>query len=130
MSKTRTELNILFKSILDICFKIHTMYGPGMLESFYESVLCYELKKVGIHCQRQVPIRVNHDGVEIGIGYRIDVLVENEIIVELKSKLSLVEAEHKQIITHLKTANKRLGLLVNFGETHLKNGIHRKVNEF
>jgi len=64
----------------------------------------------------------------MGIGYRIDILVEEEIIVELKSKSALVEAEHKQIITHLKTANKRLGLLVNFGEAHLRDGIHRKVN--
>ena len=130
MRKTNAELNALFKQILDICFKIHTMYGPGMLESFYESVLCYELQKAGIAYQRQVGIKVKHDDQEMGLGYRMDVLVENEIIVELKSKLSLVESEHKQIITHLKTANKRLGLLVNFGEAHLKDGIHRKVNGF
>ena len=130
MNKAREELNTLSKKILDICFKIHTMYGPGMLESFYESVLCYELGKAEIAYQRQVPIHVEHDGVPMGIGYRMDVLVENEIIVELKSKFSLVEAEHKQIITHLKTAKKRLGLLINFGEVHLKNGIHRKVNKF
>ena len=129
MRKTRNELDILFKNILDICFKIHTMYGPGMLESFYESVLCYELGKAGIAYQRQVPIHVKHDGQKMGLGYRIDVLVEDEVIVELKSKLNLVEAEHKQIITHLKTAEKRLGLLVNFGEAHLKDGIHRKVNK-
>ena len=130
MRKTNAELNALFSQILNICFKIHTQYGPGMLESFYESVLCYELKKAGISYRRQVGIRVKHDGEEMGLGYRMDVLVEEEIIVELKSRISLSEADHKQIITHLKTAGKKLGLLVNFGEAHLKDGIHRKVNGF
>lgn len=128
--KNRNELNIIFKKVLDICFKLHTMYGPGMLESFYESVLCYELGKAGMNYQRQVPVQVSHDGKLMGVGYRLDVLVENEIIIELKSKLSLVEAEHKQILTYLKTYNKRLGLLVNFGEAHLKDGIYRKVHRF
>ena len=68
--------------------------------------------------------------VRSALGYRIDILVENEIIVELKSKMLLVETDHKQIITHLKIAGKRLGLLINFGEAHLKDGIHRKVNNF
>ena len=130
MKKTKNELNTLFKKILDICFEIHSMYGPGMLESFYESVLCYELEKAGIDYQRQLPVYVKHDGQLMGIGYRMDILAENEIVIELKSKTSLVEAEHKQIITYLKTAKKRLGLLVNFGEAHLKDGIHRKVNGF
>ena len=130
MTMTNTELNTLFKRILDICFAIHTQYGPGMLESFYESVFCYELAKAGIAHQRQVGIRVKHDGQEMGLGYRIDVLVEEEIIVEIKSIRTLTEVDHKQIITYLKTAEKRLGLLVNFGEAHLKDGIHRKVNGF
>ena len=130
MKKTNAELEHLFKHILDICFTVHTQYGPGMLESFYESVICHELAKAGIPHQRQVPIPVIHDGVQMGIGYRIDILVAEEIIVELKSIRSLTEADHKQIITHLKTADKRLGLLVNFGEAHLRDGIHRKVNNF
>ena len=130
MKKSNTELNALFKRILDICFTIHTQYGPGMLESFYESVICHEFSKAAISHQRQVPVHVIHDGAEVGLGYRMDILVEEEIVLELKSKSYLVEADHKQIITHLKTANKRLGLLVNFGEAHLKNGIHRKVNGF
>ncbi len=130
MKKTRDELNALFSKIIDICFEIHTQYGPGMLESFYESVLCYELEKAGINCLRQVGVKVKHDGQNMGLGYRIDILVENEIIIELKSKMLVVEADHKQIITHLKIAEKRLGLLINFGEAHLKDGIHRKVNNF
>ena len=130
MRKTKDELNALSRSILDICFKIHTLYGPGMLESFYESVLCYELGKAGIPYQRQLPVHVRHDGEPMGLGYRMDVLVENAIIVELKSKLALVEAEHKQVITYLKTSDKRLGLLINFGEARLKDGIYRKVNGF
>ena len=130
MMKNRAELNKLFSKILDICFEIHTQYGPGMLESFYESVLCYELEKAGINFMRQVGVKVHHDGKNMGLGYRIDILVENEIIVELKSKMLVVEPDHKQIITHLKIAEKRLGLLINFGEAHLKDGIHRKVNQF
>jgi GxxExxY protein len=130
MRKTNDELNALSRQILDTCFYIHNTYGPGMLESFYEAVLCYELGKLGLTHQRQLGITVLHDGQEMGLGFRMDVLVENEIIVELKSKEKMVEADHKQLITHLKTANKRLGLLVNFGEVHLKDGIHRKVNGF
>lgn len=130
MRKTNDELNILFKRILDICFKIHTMYGPGMFESFYEAVLCYELEKAGIAYHRQVGINVIHDGADMGLGYRIDVLVENEILIELKSKESLTEADHKQTTTYMKLKDLRLGLLINFGEAQLKNGIHRKVNKF
>jgi GxxExxY protein len=129
MRKTNTEIELLFKSILDICFKVHTQYGPGMLEGFYESVLCHELSKAGIPHERQVPVKVMHDGIPMGIGYKIDILVADEIIIELKSIRMLTEADHKQIITQLKTADKRLGLLVNFGEAHLKDGIHRKVNK-
>lgn len=130
MSKPNNELERLFKKILDICFAVHSFYGPGMLESFYESVICHELTKAGIFFRRQVPVHIVHDGVEMGIGYRIDILVEEEIILELKSIRSLSEVDHKQILTYLKTADKRLGLLVNFGEAHLKEGIHRKVNNY
>ena len=102
MRKTNDELNILFKRILDICFQIHTMYGPGMFESFYETVLCYELEKVGIAHQRQLGINVMHDGQDMGLGYRMDVLVENEILIELKSKERLTEADHKQTTSYMK----------------------------
>ena len=130
MRKTKDELNALFKQILDICFKIHTMYGPGMLESFYEAVLCYELGKAGIAYQRQLDIHANHDGKEMGLAYRMDVFVENEILIELKSKETVPESDHKQTITYLKLKDLRLGLLVNFGVLHLKDGIFRKVNKF
>ncbi len=130
MRKTNDELNSLFRRILDICFKIHSMYGPGLLESFYEAVVCYELNKAGIACQRQLGFSPMHDGTDMGLGYRMDVLVENEILIELKSKEKLTEADHKQILTYMRLAGLRLGLLVNFGVLHLKDGIHRKVNGF
>jgi GxxExxY protein len=130
MKKTSEELNALSKRILDICFEIHSLYGPGMLESFYEEVLCYELSKAGIPYEQQYGIYPTHDGIKMGLGYRIDVLVEDEIILEIKSVEALSEVHHKQLITYLKVANKRLGFLINFGSVHLKDGIHRKVNGF
>ncbi|MFM9946498.1 MAG: GxxExxY protein [Saprospiraceae bacterium] len=130
MKKTSEELNALSKPILDICFEIHSLYGPGILESFYEEVLCYELSKAGIPYEQQYGIYPTHDGIKMGLGYRIDVLVEDEIILEIKSVEALSEVHHKQLITYLKVANKRLGFLINFGSAHLKDGIHRKVNGF
>ncbi|MCF8244189.1 MAG: GxxExxY protein [Saprospiraceae bacterium] len=130
MGKTNDELNVMFKRILDICFKIHTMYGPGLLESFYEAVLSYELTKAGISNQRQVDVYVKHDEVNMGLGYRMDIFVENEILIELKSKEKLTEVDHKQTLTYMKLKGIRLGLLINFGVLHLKDGIHRKVNGF
>ena len=130
MGKTNDELNVLFKRTLDICFKIHTMYGPGLLESFYEAVLSYELTKAGISNQRQVDVCVKHDGVNMGLSYRMDILAENEFLVELKSKQALTDVDHKQTLTYMKLKGIRLGLLVNFGALHLKDGIHRKVNGF
>ncbi len=130
MEKTSNELNLISKRVLDICFKIHSLYGPGMLESFYESVLCYELTKAGIPHEYQYGIYPIHDGIRMGVGYRIDVLVEDEIVLEIKSVEALSEVHHKQLITYLKVAGKRLGFLINFGSVHLKDGIHRKVNGF
>ena len=130
MRRSKEELNSLFTRLLDVCFQLHTNYGPGMLESFYEAIICHELTKAKISFKRQVGIKVVHDGINMGLAYRIDILVEDEIIIEIKSKSDLAEADHKQIITYLKTTNKRLGLLVNFGVAHLKDGIHRKVHRF
>lgn len=123
-------MEAIFSQILDICFYIHSLYGPGLFESFYEAVLCYELDKNGLSFQRQVGIHPRHDGHDMGLGYQIDILVEEEIIIELKSKEKLTEVDHKQILTYMKLANIRLGFLVNFGASKLKDGIHRKVNKF
>lgn len=95
MMKTIEEREALFKKILDICFFIHSEYGPGMFESFYEAVLCYELEKCGIACRRQLNVAALHDGKDMGLAYRMDVLVEDEILVELKSKESRKSKVHK-----------------------------------
>jgi GxxExxY protein len=88
------------------------------------------LEKAGIAHQRQLDVHVEHDGKDMGLAYRMDVLAENEILVELKSKEQLTAADHKQTTTYMKLRDLRLGLLINFGEAHLKDGIHRKVNNF
>ena len=106
------------------------MYGPGLLESAYEALLSYELKKKGLAVERQIAIPISHEGVELDTGYRLDLLVENSVIVELKSIETISDVHHKQLITYLKFSDKRLGLLINFNVVSLKNGIHRKVNKF
>ena len=127
-SSNAAEINLLVTRILDICFKIHSQYGPGMLESFYESVLSYELTRHGIQHECQVPIRVHHNGHPVGIGYRIDILVEDTIILELKAVETLAPVHHRQTLTYPKIAGKPLALLINFGAHHLKDGIFRKAN--
>ena len=128
--KTRAELNELSQKALDAAFKIHTKYGPGLFESAYEAILVYELKKMGLSVRKQVDLPLVHEEVVLPMAYRIDVLVENELIIELKSVEELAKVHFKQLITYLKLSNKRLGLLINFNVDSLKDGIHRKVNNF
>jgi len=128
--KTRAELNELSQKALDAAFKIHTKYGPGLFESAYEAILVYELKKMGLSVRKQVDLPLVHEEVVLPVAYRIDVLVEDELIIELKSVEELAKVHFKQLITYLKLSNKRLGLLINFNVDSLKDGIHRKVNNF
>ena len=116
------------KQVLDAAFRIHTALGPGLLESVYEVILAHELRKVGLGVERQTPISIRYDGVTFDEGFRADLLVEKLVIVELKSVQALNAVHGKQLLTQLRLANLRLGLLINFGEEHLKNGIKRVVN--
>lgn len=120
--------NQLSKIILDAAFRVHTKTGPGLLESVYEVLLAYELRKQGLQVQRQVPIRIRYDDLVFDEGFRADLLVEDKVIVELKSVEQLVRVHSKQVLTQLRLSQRRLGLLINFGEVHLKNGIERIVN--
>ena len=120
--------NQIEKQILDRAFKVHTALGPGLLESVYQVILAHELHKVGLVVQRQRPIPIQYDGITFDEGFRADLLVENLVIVELKSVQSLIAVHGKQLLTQLRLANLRLGLLINFGEEHLKNGIRRVVH--
>ena len=120
--------NELSKIVLDAAFRIHTKLGPGLLESAYEAIMAYELNQRGLAVQRQVPIPICYEGLTFEEGFRADLLVEDKLIVELKSVERLAPVHGKQVLTQLRLSKKRLGLLINFGEVHLKHGIERIAN--
>ena len=115
--------------VLDAAFKIHTCLGPGLLESVYEAVLAYELTNRRLGVRRQVPIPIRYEGLQFDEGFRADLLVAEKVIVELKSVDALVPVHAKQVLTQLRASGHRLGLLINFGEVHLKDGIKRLVHK-
>ena len=123
------EINDISGQIVDSCYKIHVATGPGLLESVYQAMLAYELKKRGFDVVEQYKIPVMYDGVEIGNGYFSDLLVENLVIVELKSVERIHPVHAKQLLTYLKLAKKPLGLLINFNVPLIKKGITRIVND-
>jgi len=120
--------NEISGQIVDAAMKVHTALGPGLLESAYEGCLAYELRKRGLKVAVQVGLPVVYEGVNIDVGYRIDLLVEDVVIVELKSLDKLAPIHEAQLLTYLKLSGKRLGLLMNFNVVHLKDGIKRMVN--
>ncbi len=120
--------NEISKLVLDTCFNIHKQYGPGMFESVYEEIFCYECKKTGLSFVRQKGIKVIHDGKEMGIGFIPDIVICEKVIIEIKSVQNLAEVHYKQLLTYLKITNLELGLLINFNVPLLKNGIHRIAN--
>lgn len=120
--------NDIAEIIVDACFKIHTTLGPGLLESVYESVLAYELQKRGLSVVRQLALPVVYDGIVLDEGFRIDLIVEDLVIVELKSVEIVVPVHKKQLNTYLRLSGKKLGLLVNFGANLIKDGITRIAN--
>jgi GxxExxY protein len=120
--------NELAAVAVDISFKIHKQYGPGLFESVYEEIFVYEWNKLNLAFARQKGIKVIHEGVEMGIGFIPDIILENKLIIELKSVESLAEVHFKQLLTYLKLTNIKLGLLINFNVPLIKNGIHRIVN--
>lgn len=115
------------KAVLDAAFKVHTSLGPGLLESVYETCLAYELHKRGVLVETQVVLPVVYDGVRVEAGLRLDMLVEKCLIVEIKAVENIVPIHEAQLLTYLKLASIRLGLLINFNTIHLKYGIKRKV---
>ena len=118
----------VFKNILDCSFKVHTALGPGLLESAYEECLFYELKQSGLSVQKQKALPLVYKEVKLDAGYRIDLLVENKVIIEIKSVETLADIHLTQILTYLKLSECKLGLLVNFNVKHLKDGIKRVIN--
>jgi GxxExxY protein len=122
------KTNDITQAVLDAAFHVHTKLGPGLLESVYEIVLAYELKKRGLRVERQKPIAIQYDDLAFEEGFRADLLVEDKVIVELKSVEKMAVVHPKQVLTYLRLSGKRVGLLLNFGEARLKDGIERIVN--
>ena len=116
------------KQVLDICFDIHRNLGPGLYESVYEEIMCFELLNRGVIFERQKIIPVEWKGKRMNLGFKTDLILEGKLIVELKSIEFLLPVHHKQLITYLKLTNIKLGLLINFKEALLKDGIKRIVN--
>ena len=114
--------------IVDVAYKIHTTLGPGLLESVYGAVMAYELEKRGLHVARQVPIPIVWEAVHLQEGFRADLIVEGKVIIELKSVEALAPIHKKQLLTYLRLAQKRLGILLNFNTALIKDGITRVVN--
>ena len=120
--------NPISQQIVDAAYQIHQTLGPGLLESVYEVVLAYELRKRGLKVERQLPVQVVYDGICFEEGYRLDLLVEGKVIVEIKSIETITPVHKKQLLTYLRLLDKRLGLLINFNEELIRNGISRVVN--
>ena len=122
------EENRIAREIVDGAFKVHTTLGPGLLESVYERALTHELTQRGLSVACQVPIPVAYDDVMLEVGFRADMVVNDTVIVELKSVEKLDRVHYKQTLTYVRIAGKRLGLLINFGSEYIKDGIHRIAN--
>lgn len=121
------DIEKVFKNILDCSFQVHTALGPGLLESSYEECLNYELIQAGLKVKKQQPLPLIYKDIKLNIGYRVDLLVENSVIVEIKSVEALADIHLAQILTYMKLSECKLGLLVNFNVKHLKNGIKRVI---
>ncbi|MBA3018760.1 MAG: GxxExxY protein [Proteobacteria bacterium] len=120
--------NEIAKIVVDAAYHVHRRLGPGLLESVYEAVLAYDLKKRGMKVERQVPVAIVFNGIKFDEGFRADLIVEDKVIVELKSVENIVPVHKKQLLTYLRLSDKRLGLLINFGSELIRDGISRVVN--
>lgn len=120
--------NEISREIVDAAYEVHTTLGPGLLESVYEAVLSYELEKRGLKVVRQQPLPVVYHEIRLDEGFRADLIVENKVLVELKSVETVAPVHKKQLLTYLKLTGMKLGLLMNFGSATIKEGITRIVN--
>jgi len=120
--------NQIAEKILDASFLVHRSLGPGLLETVYEVVLAQKLRDLGLAVERQVPIPIQFEGIQFDEGFRADLIVESRVLVELKSVEKLAPVHPKQVLTYLRLTNLKLGLLINFNEALLKDGIKRIAN--
>ncbi len=124
-----TESELTYK-IRGAIFNVYKALGPGLLETIYEAALCYELQKQGLHVANQVKLDVIYDGKILPVDFRLDILVEDTVIIELKSVEEIKPVHHKQLLTYLRIANKHIGLLVNFNTDDINKSIYRKINGY
>jgi GxxExxY protein len=127
---TREELNALTGQIIEAAMAVHTVLGPGLLESTYEACLAFELQNRGIAIRTQVPLPVVYQGQRLEIGYRIDLLIAEQVVIEVKAVDSIAPVHKAQLLSYLKLSDRRLGLLLNFNVVHMRDGIIRMVNKF
>ncbi|WP_188049401.1 GxxExxY protein [Flavobacterium sp. GP15] len=120
--------NEISKIVFESALKIHKVLGPGLLESAYEECLFYELKKSGLKVEKQKQLPLVYEEVRLDVGYRIDIIIEDKFIVEIKSVEALTHVHLAQLLTYLKLSNCKLGLLINFNVSLLKNGVRRVIN--
>jgi GxxExxY protein len=123
------DIELIAREIVDSAIRVHTCLGPGMLETAYEACVEYELGKRSLRVQKQVPMPIHYDGLTLDIGYRLDLLVEDAVVVELKSVQQLLPIHTAQLLSYLRAGDFRVGLLLNFHAIHLRDGIKRVVNK-
>jgi GxxExxY protein len=122
------EINVRSGQVVDAAIRVHSALGPGLLESAYEACLAYELRKRGFRVLAQVPLAVVYEGVRIELGYRVDLLVDDAVVIELKAMGKVLPVHEAQLLSYLRLNDYPVGLLINFHELHLKDGIKRLVN--
>ena len=121
---TENEISYIIRGAI---YKVYNELGPGLLESIYEAALCYQLRKDGLQIASQVPLKVSYDGKTLPIDYRLDILVEDKVIIEIKSVEEMKDLFHKQLLTYMRIAKVRLGILVNFNTGDINSNIIRKI---
>ena len=122
------DLNRYSATIVDAGIRVHSALGPGLLESAYEACLAYELRERGLRVLTQVDVPIHYHGVRLDIGYRIDIVVEDVIIIEVKTVAKLLPVHEAQVLSYLKLSGTKVGLLINFHVPHLRDGVKRMVN--
>ena len=125
---SKLTANQVSHAVITAAMRVHSELGPGLLESTYTACLQYELKKAGFQSETQIGLPVVYDGIKLDLGYRMDLLVENLVVVELKSVDAIAPVHQAQLLSYLKLSGKSIGLLINFNVAHLKDGIRRFVN--
>jgi GxxExxY protein len=124
------DINYVTGQVIDAAIKVHSVRGPGLLESAHEACLAYELRQRGLRVRTQVPLPLVYEGVRLDVGYRVDMIVEDSVIVENKAITKLPLVYETQLLSHLKLSGHKVGLLINFHVLRLKDGITRMVNNF